>query len=142
MPVLIIKCNKLILNELEKDEFLKIKPLEKNKEISINLKNRIYSSSPFDEDNSIIIIEIKKEEYDGNFIELNEKIKEEIYNNDYENLDYFKEKVYTIKYRENKLLILYELFQNLFNDTVYSFYLWIKIEYKIKTLLKFILCVI
>ena len=37
LPVLIIKCNKLILNELENDEFLKIKPLEKNKEISITL---------------------------------------------------------------------------------------------------------
>ena len=113
LNLLLIKNNEINQNSLEKDKILKIKPFESDKYININLSNRIYYISQQDD---ICFIEIKKEEYNDDFIDLNNKIKDNIFSINNENLNNLLEKIYTMRYIENILYISFGISKNIFNE--------------------------
>ena len=113
LNLLLIKSNEINQNSLEKDKILKIKPFESDKYININLSNRIYYISQQDD---ICLIEIKKEEYNDDFIDLNNKIKDNILSINNENLNNLLEKIYTMRYIENILYISFGISKNIFNE--------------------------
>ena len=72
-------------------------------------------------DYDITIIEIKEEDEIKSFLELDDKIINDIMNNRDENNDYIDETLYIIQYPEGQLSVSYGILQNIFVDKKYNF---------------------
>ena len=72
-------------------------------------------------DYDITIIEIKEEDEIKSFLELDDKIINDIINNSDENNDYIDETLYIIQYPEGQLSVSYGILQNIFVDKKYNF---------------------
>ena len=119
LPVLI--TNNHVINEdvlFKENKKFKIKIKEEKNEIEINLNKRMkYTNKDYD----ITIIEIKEEDEIKSFLELDDKIINDIINNSDENNDYIDETLYIIQYPEGQLSVSYGILQNIFIDKKYNF---------------------
>jgi len=119
LPVLI--TNNHVINEdvLYKENskiLLRIKDEQKEKEIYLNKRIK-YTNQNFD----ITIIEIKDKDEIKNYLELDDKIINDIINNENENYEYVDETLYIIHYPEGKLSVSYGILQNIFVDRKFNF---------------------
>ena len=116
LPVLItnnhiINANILYKNNIE----IEITVGAENDNRRINLNNRIkYTSEKYD----TTIIEIKDKDNINNFLELDDKITNDINNN---NLDYIDKTIYIIQYPKGNLSVSYGILDNIIEDKKYDF---------------------
>ena len=99
-------------NELYKSNTEKIKMYieEENKERILNLKNRYkYTNSEYD----TTIIEILEEDNINNYLELDDKIINDILNNRNENIKYLDKSIYIIQYPKGDLSVSYGIIKNI-----------------------------
>ena len=98
---------------------IKIKGNKKSKEL--NLNNRIkYTNKKYD----ITIIEIKEKDEIKDYLELDDKIINDIINNNNENEEneeYIGGTIYIIQYPEGELSVSYGIIQNIYSDIEYNF---------------------
>ena len=103
-----------------KDKIISIYIKEKKKIKELNLSNRIkYTKNK--EKYDITIIEIKEEEYINNFLELDDKIINDIINNENENVEFIDKTYYIIQYPEGELCVSFGIITNIFKDKEYKF---------------------
>jgi len=95
--------------------------IKEAKEIKVlNLNNRIrYTKSKKEYD--ITIIEIKEEDGINNFLELDDKIVNDIIGNGNENVEYIDKTFYIIQYPEGDLSVSYGVILSIFEDKKYKF---------------------
>ena len=87
----------------------------------LNLNNRIkYTKSK--EEYDITIIEIKEEDGINNYLELDDKIINDIINNDNENIEYMDKTSYIIQYPDGELSVSYGIISNISEDNKYQFH--------------------
>ena len=119
LPVLITNNHVInadvLFKENEKFE-IKIKEEKNGKEINLNNRKK-YTNKDYD----ITIIEIKEKDEIKSFLELDDKIINDIINNNDENDDYIDETLYIIQYPEGQLSVSYGILQNIFVDKKYNF---------------------
>ena len=84
----------------------------------LNLDDRIKYTN---EDYDITIIEIKEKDGIKNFLELDEKIIDDIINNKNKNDKFKDETMYIIQYPEGKLSVSYGVLENIYEDKKYNF---------------------
>ena len=95
---------------------IKIKGDKKSKEL--NLNNRIkYTNKKYD----ITIIEIKERDGIKDYLELDDKIINDIINNINENEEYIGKTIYIIQYPEGELSVSYGVIQSIYLDIQYNF---------------------
>ena len=92
---------------------------EKN-ERKLNLNNRIKYTKNKDE-YDITIIEIKEEDGINNYLELDDKIMNDIINNENENVDYKGKTFYIIQYPEGDLSVSFGIINGIAEDREYKF---------------------
>ena len=91
---------------------------EENKKKKINIRNRkVYMNKNYD----ITIIEIKKEDGIKNYLELDDKILNEIIYNNNKNFDYIDEEVYIIHYPKGKLSVSYGVIESILEEKNFNF---------------------
>ena len=84
----------------------------------INLNDRIkYTNEEYD----ITIIEIKENDNIKNYLELDDKIIEDILNNNNRNNKYIDDTIYIIQYPEGKLSVSYGILNSIYEDEKYNF---------------------
>ena len=119
IPVFI--TNNHVINEellYKQNKDIEIYLREENKKKIINLKNRIiYTNKSYD----TTIIEIKEEDEIKKYLELDDKIINDIIYNDNKNFDYIDDEVYTIQYPNGKLSVSYGIIETIYDDKKYSF---------------------
>ena len=119
LPVLITN-NHVINNNILNSNNAKIPFIIKDdiNKIKINLKNRKkYTNEKYD----ITIIEIKEEDGINDYLELDDKIINDIISNKNENLISEKETIYIIHYPEGELSVSYGIFLDKHQDQKYNF---------------------
>ena len=119
LPVFITN-NHLIGEDLlnNEDEKITIKIKEDNDMKNISFNNRMkYTNKDYD----VTIIEIKEKDEIHNFMELDERILNDIIDNKNENVDYIDETIYIIQYPEGKLSVSYGILNKIYEDKKYNF---------------------
>ena len=119
LPILITN-NHVIENEvLYKDnEIISIKIKEDDDFKKINLSKRLkYSNEEYD----ITMIEIKDSDEIKNYLELDDKIIDNIIKNKNKNSEYIDETVYVIQYPKGKLGVSFGILEKIFEDKKYNF---------------------
>ena len=119
LKVLITNNHIINNNILEKEnEVIPIDIEEKSITKYINLNNRIkYTNIEYD----TTIIELKEKDEIENYLELDEKIMEDILNNNNKNDKYKDETVYIIQYPEGKLSASYGIIGSIYVNEKYNF---------------------
>ena len=119
IPVFI--TNNHIINNINEEILIYIEEECKERKILINNDRKIYMSDEKKYD--ITMIEIKEEDNIKNYLELDEKIMDDILNSDnYDKNDkYIDRTVYIIQYPEGELSVSYGLIQNRYEDKLYDF---------------------
>jgi len=115
-----ITNNHIINDERLYENNLKINiNIEEENEIrEINLNNRIkYTNEEYD----ITIIEIKENDNIKNYLELDDKIIEDILYNNNKNNKYIDDTIYIIQYPEGKLSVSYGILNSIYEDKKYNF---------------------
>ena len=115
MLSVIITNNHIINDEiLYKDNSkININIEEENEIKEINLNNRIkYTNKEYD----ITIIEIKENDNINNYLELDDKIIEDILNNNNKNNKYIDDTIYIIQYPEGELSVSYGILKEIYSD--------------------------
>ena len=119
LPVFI--TNNHIINKeflYKKDNIISIDIEEEENTKEINLNERMkYTNEEID----ITIIEIKKEDNIKNYLELDEKILDDIINNVNKNNKYKEETIYIIQYPKGKLSVSLGIIDNIYEDKKYNF---------------------
>ena len=119
LPVFI--TNNHIINKeflYKKDNIISIDIEEEENTREINLNERMkYTNEEID----ITIIEIKKEDNIKNYLELDEKILDDIINNVNKNNKYKEETIYIIQYPKGKLSVSLGIIDNIYEDKKYNF---------------------
>ena len=119
LPVFITN-NHNINDNLLKDGSTEISYYIKKEKVlkKLKLKNRrTYTNEKYD----VTIIEIKKEDNINNYLELDDKIINDILNNTNDNYDYLGETIYIIQYPNHKLSVSYGVLKKIFDDKNYEF---------------------
>ena len=119
LPVFITN-NHNINDNLLKDGSTEISYYIKKEKVlkKLKLKNRrTYTNEKYD----VTIIEIKKEDNINNYLELDDKMINDILNNTNENYDYLGETIYIIQYPNHKLSVSYGVLKKIFDDKNYEF---------------------
>ena len=119
IPVFI--TNNHVINKLNDEISIYIEGESQERKIFTNSDRMIYMS---DENNyDISIIEIKEEDNIKNYLELDEKIINDILNknNNNKNDKYIDENIYIIQYPEGKLSVSYGILQGLYENKKYDF---------------------
>ena len=119
LPVF-ITTNSIINNEIlyEDNVIIEINIEEENKTRKLNLYNRMkYTNEEYD----ITIIEIKNEDEINNFLELDDDIINDIFNNVNNNKNYIDETIYIIQYPKGELSVSYGVLDNIYEDKKYFF---------------------
>ena len=119
LPVFITNnhiINQELLNENNKNINLSIE--EESEDRLFNLNNRKkYTNEEYD----ITIIEIKKSDNIKNFLELDDKIKNDIIKNDNKNNKFKDNTIYIIQYPEGELSVSYGLINCIYENKRYNF---------------------
>ena len=119
LPVFI--TNNHIINKeflYKKDNIISIDIEEEENTREINLNERMkYTNEEID----ITIIEIKKGDNIKNYLELDEKILDDIINNVNKNNKYKEETIYIIQYPKGKLSVSLGIIDNIYEDKKYNF---------------------
>ena len=116
----VLITNNHIINEdiLNKDCKIKIEIKEDKKEREIELKGRIkYTNEKYD----ITIIGLEKKDNIKNSLELDDKIINDIINNDNDNSEYKEKTAYIIQYPEGDLSVSYGTIKDIYEDEAYNF---------------------
>ena len=116
----VLITNNHIINEdiLNKDCKIKIEIKEDKKEREIELKGRIkYTNEKYD----TTIIGLEKKDNIKNSLELDDKIINDIINNDNDNIEYKEKTAYIIQYPEGDLSVSYGTIKDIYEDEAYNF---------------------
>ena len=119
LPVLITN-NHIINGQLlyQNDATILLKIKEESKIIQLCLNNRIkYTNEKFD----ITIIEIQKNDSIKDYLELDDIINKDIFNNYDNNKEYCAQSIYVMQYFEGKLGVSYGVLDNIYMDKEYRF---------------------
>jgi len=117
----LITNNHIISENLlfKNDEKISIVIENENEEIIIDLNNRMkYTSKDFD----VTIIEIKEKDNIKNYLELDDKIIDDIVNNNNKLVKYKDETIYIIQYPFGKLSVSYGILEKIYEDKKYNFF--------------------
>ena len=76
-----------------------------------------YTNADYD----ITIIEINEKDQIKNYMQLDDKIINDIINIKNENIDYKDETIYTMQYPEGQLSVSYGILKNIYEDKEYNF---------------------
>ena len=119
LPVFITN-NHIINEKLLYQENLKIEiEIMEDGIKKFNLKDRMkYTNKDYD----ITIIEIKDSDDLSNYLELDDKLVDDIINNDNRNEIYINNTLYIMQYPEGKLSVSYGKLENISNDKKYNFF--------------------
>ena len=118
IPVFI--TNNHVINNINEEILIYIEEECQERKMLINNDRKIYMSDEKKYD--ITIFEIKEEDNIKHYLELDEKIIDDVLNNDYNKNDkYIDQTVYIIQYPEGKLSVSYGLIQNRYEDKRYDF---------------------
>ena len=119
----VLITNNHIINEdilYKKDAKISIFIKEEKKYKELNLNDRIKYTNK-EEEYDITIIEIKENDGINNFLELDDKIINDIITNQNENDDYIDKTFYVIQYPEGELSVSFGILSSIFNDKKYKF---------------------
>ena len=119
LPVFITNhhlLNEQILNKENQKIQIQIKEDQKEKEIKINNRKK-YTNKEYD----ISIIEIKEEDEIKSFLELDNKIINNIINEDNENDKFINETIYLLQYPEGKLSVSFGVLTKIYYDKTFNF---------------------
>ena len=119
LPVLITN-NHIINGQLlyQNDATILLKIKDESQIIQLCLNNRIkYTNEKFD----ITIIEIQKNDSINDYLELDDIINKDIFNNFDNNKEYCKQSIYVMQYFEGKLGVSYGILDNIYMDKEYRF---------------------
>ena len=120
LPVFITNnhlINQDLLNEKNAKVSIKIKSEKNVKELSL-INKKYYTNEKYD----TTIIEIKEEDEIKNFMELDEKIIEDILDNNNNNPEYLDKTIYIIQYPEGELSVSYGVLDKITHDKVFNFH--------------------
>ena len=117
----LITNNHIISENLlfKKDEKISIIIEDENEEIFIDLNNRMKQTS---KDFDITIIEIKEKDNIKNYLELDDKIIDDIVNSNNKLVKYKDETIYIIQYPLGKLSVSYGILEKIYEDKKYNFF--------------------
>ena len=119
----VLITNNHIINEdilYKKDQIISIYIKEKKKIKELNLNDRIkYTKNK--EEYDITIIELKEEDDINDYLELDDKIINDIINSENENVEFIDKTHYIIQYPEGELSVSYGIILNIYNDKEYKF---------------------
>ena len=119
----ILITNNHIINEdilYKKDQIISIYIKEKKKIKELNLNDR-FKYTRKKEEYDVTIIEIKEEDDIQNYLELDDKIINDIINNDNENVEFIGKTHYIIQYPDGELGVSYGIISNIYKDKEYKF---------------------
>ena len=111
----LITANHIINDKLlkEEDGKISIKIKEETEKTIINLNNRIkYTNEEYD----ITIIEIKEEDNINNFLELDDVIIFDLFNNNKQEDNFENKTIYIIQYPQGNLSVSYGIFEHIYED--------------------------
>ena len=119
----VLITNNHVINEdilYKNDQQITIYIKEEGKFKRLNLNNRLKYTKRKDE-YDVTIIEIKEEDGINNYLDLDDKILNDILNNRNENDDYIDKTFYIIQYPEGELNVSYGILSNIYEDKKYKF---------------------
>ena len=119
LPVLI--TNNHVINEdilFKKDELIKLDIKNEENIKTINLNNRLKYTN---EDYDVTIIEIKNEDNVNHYLEIDDKVINDIINNHNQNKDYIDKTVYIMQYPEGELSVSYGNIVGIYEKEKYNF---------------------